>query len=141
MWLGRYAVGSFVPLACVPRSANNAPGTPSSCPVAEIYNASGTQVGSDVSLVVHDVYGTGTATYHRFQRLFRLTSSYSAGRYMILYKWTISGTQYVLCQNFDVYSGEADGQIIAMFPVNRPEGQHVHYDTQSGKTLVGKNPK
>ena len=96
MWQRQYSVGDSIPLSLLTTNPSGAPTLPDAAPVAEIYNASGSQVGSDISLPIRDRYGADAAgtTNCYFGRNFRLHSSFAAGRYMILYKWVISAVTY-----------------------------------------------
>lgn len=143
MWQRQYSVGDSIPLSLVSRNASGTPTLPDSAPVAEIYDSSGSQVGSDISLPIRDRYGRDSAgtTNCYFGRTFRLNSSFAAGRYMILYKWIISSVTYESTDHFDVaYAGDADGCVISMGAYPTPVGHAVAYDTESGKTLRGLRP-
>lgn len=143
MWLRQYSVGDSIPLSICSTNASGAPTLPDAAPVAEIYDASGSQVGSDIPLPIRDRYGADAAgtTNCYFGRTFRLHSSFAVGRYMILYKWTISAVTYQATSHFDVaYAGDADGCVIGMGAYATPLGFAVGYDTESGKTLRGLNP-
>jgi hypothetical protein len=143
VWQRQYSVGDSIPLSVLSTNASGTPTLPDSAPVAEIYDASGSQVGSDISLPIRDRYGADSAgtTNCYFGRTFRLNSSYAAGRYMILYKWIISSVTYKATDHFDIaYAGDADGCVIGMGAYATPLGFAVAYDTESGKTLRGLNP-
>lgn len=143
MWQRQYSVGDSIPLSVLTTLTPGTPTLPDAAPVAEIYDSSGSQIGSDISLPIRDRYGADSAgtTNCYFGRTFRLNSSFAAGRYMILYKWVISAVTYKATDHFDVaYAGDADGCVISMGAYPTPLGFAVAYDTESGKTLRGLNP-
>lgn len=135
MNLGYFHVGDGIPLALSSENASGTPTLPTTAPVARIY--SGSTLIETVSLPICERYKT--TAY--FQKRHVLGSSYSAGRYHIIYQWVISGTTYKRTACFDVASGgDADGNVIAAAAVARPEAQYVLYETESGKLQSGRNP-
>jgi len=144
MWIGRYLVGQSIPLSFCSRNASGVPTMPDAVPVAELYDSAGSQVGSDIELASVDRYAVDTSGANNalFQRRFRLTSGFSAGRYSVLYKWTVSAVAYKQTACFDVlYASDADGTVIGLFGVPLGGQQGVHWDVESGKIEFGRNPR
>ncbi len=142
--MGKYVVGQSIPLMLCSRDANGAPTMPDSVPVAEIYDSAGSQVGSDIELASFARYDRDTSGANNafFRRRFRLTSSFSAGGYSVLYKWVVSGTTYKQTDNFVVsYASDADGTVIGLFGVPLEGQQGAHWDTESGKIELGRGPR
>lgn len=140
MWIRRYSVGDEIPLSLLTVNASGAPTTPDSAPIVQIFNSSGSQVGSDIKLPIYDRYGEYTSAAY-FGRTFLLNSSYAAGRYFVLYEWVISSVTYKTTEHFDItYAGDADGQVIGMGAVPSGGSINVVYDTRSGKVFRGRNP-
>lgn len=143
MWIGRYTVGQSIPLGLTSTDPSGTPTLPDSAPVAEIYDNATIQVGSDISLPIVDPYALDTfgATNCLFGREYRLHSSFSPGRYQIIYKWVLSGVTYKRCAEFDVmYATTHHGQTIGLFGVPRSTGLLVHFDLESGRIQMGRNP-
>ena len=142
--MGRYVTGQSIPLSLCSRNASGVPTMPDSIPVAELYDSAGSQVGSDIELASWDRYARDSSGANNaiFQRRFLLTSSFSAGPYSVLYKWTISAVVYKATDNFVVsYASDADGTVIGLFSVPTTTGLLVQWDTESGKIEFGRNPR
>lgn len=138
MYLGRFQLGDSIPLSLGTRTGDGVlgPQLPSAAPVAKTYDASGTLVET-IKLPIKNRYKV--TAY--FEKRHRLSSSYSAGRYLIVYQWVISATTYQAAAVFDIIEGgNADGAVIALQGVSRPEAIKVLYETESGKLNVGRNP-
>ena len=111
------------------------PTAPSSAPVAKIYNSAG-------SLIETVTLPMKNAADNIFGKRHLLSASYSAGRHIIVYQWTISAVVYQTAEVFDVLSGgDVDGQVISMESHTLPTGRHVIYGTETGKLVSGRNPR
>lgn len=142
-WIGRYTVGQSIPLLMCSTDASNTPTLPDAAPIAEIYDNGTIQVGSDISLPIIDKYALDTSGANNciFGLPYRLHSSFSAGRYTIIYKWTISAVEYKTVRCFDVkYASNHHGTTIGLFGVPRTTGMTVHHDLESGRIQMGRNP-
>ena len=143
-YLGRHHVGSSISLGVPSVNTSNAPTMPTSAPIAKLFTAAGAQVGSDVKLPVHDKLGHDAAGANGafFLKRHLLNSSYSAGRHLVLYQWTISGVTYHESDSFDILAGgDADGTVIGLYALQRPEAMNVLYQTESGELKTGRNPE
>lgn len=144
MNLGRKHVGDSIKLELTTLNASGAAVLPDSAPVVNIYSATGVLSMSSpykLAVVFSDRDSSGTLLGF-FSRRLVLSSSLSAGRYSVLYEWTISNARFHREDYFDVVAGgSTDGTVHGVFSHNRPESKEVHYDTESGKILVGRNPQ
>ncbi len=108
---------------------------PDLAPVAKILDSSGTLVET-VKLPLMD------RSANLFGKRHLLSSSYTAGRYFVIYQWTLSTMVYQNADVFDVIAGgDVDGQVIGMDYMSLPTGRHLIYETESGKLISGRNPK
>lgn len=143
MWIGRYTVGQSIPLGITTTDGSGAPTMPDSAPTADIYDNGAVAASSTIKLPIFDRYAISAAgtTNCVFGRPYRLDSGFTVGRYTILYKWIVSAVTYKTVRCFDViYDTDADGPVTGLFPVPRTTGTIVHYDTESGKVVYGRNP-
>jgi hypothetical protein len=143
MNLGRKHVGDSIKLELTTLNASGVAVLPDAAPIVNIYNATGTlQMSSPYKLPVVFTDRDDSATLLGFfSRRLVLTTSLTAGRYTVLYEWTISSARFHRADYFDVVTGgSTDGTVHGAFSHNRPETKEVHYDTESGKILVGRNP-
>tara|TARA_R110000803_G_scaffold205530_4_gene272296 strand:+ start:17148 stop:17561 length:414 start_codon:yes stop_codon:yes gene_type:complete len=133
-YLGRHILGDSIPLSLDSVTPALVPTTPDSTPVAKIYDASGSAVET-VSL------GSKDLTKKLFDKSHFLGSSYSAGRYMILYQWIISAVTYHSTESFDILTGgDADGHALSLEGFDIGLAEHLLYQTESGKLVSGRNP-
>lgn len=136
--LGRFRIGDHVPLQCVSLNGSRVPVKPDQAPTATIYNASGVIEG--VRLPVKDRYNTAVAATF-FQKRHRLSSSYSTGFHYVSYTWEHSGAQKGGVDTFEVIAGgDSDGAVISAGKLERPDGAHFIYQTDSGALRAGRNP-
>ena len=131
----RLHIGTPVSLSVATVTPALVPTAPSSAPMAKIYNSAASLIET-VKLPIFD------SSQNLFGKRHLLSASYSAGRYMVIYQWTISAVTYQSAEVFDVLGGgDADGQVIGMEYVALPTGRHVIYETETGKLVSGRNPK
>jgi hypothetical protein len=138
MWLGRFHVGDSIGLSVLSKSKNGAPLQPSALVQALVYNAGGPLIEA-VPLHPKDRFGGNWD----FTARLRLDDSYQSGsQFFVLYQWTVSSTLYSRIDVFEVVDGgDADGQVVGMASVPRPEANFVLYQTQSGLLRAGRNPR
>ncbi len=142
--LGRHHLGSSIPLGIQSVNPSGVPTVPTSAPVAKVFTAGGSQVGSDIKLPIHDQYGHDTAGANGafFLKRHLLGSAYSTGRHVVVYQFTISGVTYQREASFDVLAGgDVDGTVIGLHGAQRPEAMSVLYQTESGELKSGLNPR
>ena len=132
----RHRLGDWLTLSVRTTDAVGTPTLPTDAPTAAIYSAS-TRVET-VSLPIADRYKV-TAF---FKRHIQLDSDYSAGYYQVVYDWNISGGYHgTKVEHFQVVAGgDADGAVISVEKLERPEAQYLLYKVDSGAILAGRNP-
>lgn len=137
-WLGRFQLGDWIPLTATSENTSRTPTLPTDCPTSTIYNSSGSAVASSIGMPIKDRYYT-TAL---FQRPYRLTSSFSTGRYMVVHTFTVGGNTQRQVDCFDIVAaGDADGTTIGAYFYERPNGNFVVFVQDGGKLKQGRNPK
>jgi hypothetical protein len=132
-YLGRLSLGDYVPLMVACYNGSYVPAEPSAAPTAKIFDAAGSLVET-VNMPIRDRYRrTGF-----FMKPHRLSSSYSAGRYQIVYEYT-AGSARAKAEWFDVIGGNADGSVIAATEFAVPDSRYVVYEADGGKLFAGRN--
>lgn len=110
------------------------PTLPDSAPVAKIFTGAGV-LKETVTLPCQDL------TDKVFGKRHRISSSYSAGRHLVIYQWIISSVTYQQADVFDVIAGgDADGNVIGMEHLSQPAGRYLVYETEAGNVVSGLNP-
>lgn len=141
MYLGRYQQGEELPLAVRTTDAAGAPADPQAEPVATIYRdgAALTRV-KQVALAAHDRGAVAGA----FRLPLFLGAEFStAGRYLAVIRWaTAGGAARCRTDCFHVLpGGDADGAVVALTFVARPDANHLVMQTDSGRLVRGRNPR
>jgi hypothetical protein len=140
-YLGRWQQGEILPLSVTTTTAAGAAEDPQAEPVATVYRdgASLTRV-VQATLAAHD----RGAAVGRFRLPFFLGAEFStAGRYLVVIRWvTDGGVPRVRTGTFYLLpGGSADGAVIGMAFVSRPDANHLVMQTDSGRILRGRNPR
>lgn len=136
MWLGRYRIGDRLGLSVLSKSKSGAPVQPSALVQAFTYDSSGAVVEA-VPLHPKDRFGGNWD----FTASLKLSASYTPGHYSVVYQWAVSAALFSRLDTFEVLSGgDADGQVIALASVPRPEANFVLYQTEAGDVKSGRNP-
>lgn len=136
-WLGRKQIGDKLGLVVSSKDPKSgASATPAALVRGYIYDSAGAIVEA-VPLHPKDRFGG----QRDFTAALRLSASYTPGYYQVYYAWAVSSTLYTRVDTFEVVSGgDADGQVIALASVERPEADYVLYETESGALRAGRNP-
>src|SRR5690606_12957960 len=137
--LGRFQLGDWVPIVMQAVTAAGTPALPDDAPTATVFAASDpTSAIATRNLPIRDRYGT-TAL---FGADLRLDGDYAAGSYLVVLQWAHSTTGHGDLLMFDVVGGgDADGNVIGQYVSQRPEGQMVVYQLDSGKLQIAMNPR
>ena len=140
-YLGRWQPGEFLPLQVVTTKPGRVAQDPTREPVATIYrDGSSLTLVRQVTLAAHD----RGAAVGAFRLPLFLGAEFSvSGRYLVVIRWTTvagvarcrAGTFYLLP------GGSADGAVIGMAFVSRPDANHLVMQTDSGRMLRGRNPR
>ena len=140
-YLGRWQQGEILPLAVTTTTPAGAAADPAAEPVATIYRdgASLTRV-KQVTLAAHD----RGARAGEFRLPLALGAEFgTAGRYLVVIRWvTDDGVPRVRTGNFYLLpGGSADGAVVSMAFVTRPDASHLVYQTDAGRMVRGRNPR
>ena len=142
MYLGRFQQGQEIQLVLQCVDANDAPDDPADVPVCSIYqdDDSAPTLLETVKLAA-DLRGVTTG-------LFRLPhflgQKYdTAGRYLLIFRWQDSDdVGHCRVGSFHLLpGGSADGAVISMAYIERPDARHLIWQTDSGRLIRGRNPR
>ena len=138
-----YMVGDMLPLSLTVVDRNNAGFNPSASPTYQIFDASGNEFVAVTKMPIHNRYVYGSTGNAHFQHSILVTTNFSTGTSMILYRYTVSGVTYLLAESISVINtvGDDDGSVLSMGRVSRPEGDYLLYRTKSGDEKAGLEPK
>lgn len=139
-YLGRYRQGDYVFLFCQTKDKNGVPTVPVDSPQAKIWAPGGVLVAS-LQIPVIDRY---VPVPGLFAFPLRLDYGFSAtGMYLVNYHYLLPNVFRGLDQdNFEVLEGgNPDGNIVAMYAYQRPNGQFIVQELDSGNLAIGRNPK
>lgn len=140
-YLGRHQQGEFLPLAVVTTTPAGAAEDPRAEPVATFYRDGGSlTLVRQVTLFAHD----RGAVVGAFRASLFLGAEFStAGRYLVVIRWT-TADGVARCTTATFYllpGGSADGAVIGMVFVSRPDANNLVMQTDSGRMLRGRNPR
>lgn len=136
-WLGRYQLGTHLPLVLQCCGGNSAPDQPQDCPYVTVL----TSAGQVQHRMAADEQDRRTGLF-RFPLL--LDSSFTAaGIYTIFYNWLDSGgTPRAKVEMVTIIPGGDDvGACVAARAVPRPDAVYLLRETDAGKIIQGKNPR
>ena len=131
MYVGRFALGQFVPLFAACRDGNGDAVSPTSAPTFTVYKSTDTPIsGADTvpmpPLAKDDQ--TGLFLYH-----LRLGSSFSTGRYHVLIEYAYSGGTGAIQRVFEVIGGgHSSGAYLAIHQYRRPHASYLVGQLDSG---------
>lgn len=138
--LGEYFQGEWVsvPLACSDTSDTES--NPDAAPTVSIYKADDTPItGADDATIPPLAEGERVGF---FNRDFQLDSNFSAGRYIVLVEYAVSGSNKADLHFFRVVSGgNANGAYIAMHYYPRPHGKYIVGQLDDGTLEFRRGPK
>jgi hypothetical protein len=135
-WRGRKKLGDEIFLAVQCRNGSNTPTAPDAAPLMTVYNESGTKIISKAIPPIDRYTATGL-----FGIMLPLNSVWSAGRYAVYYNYLIAATQFSGSDNFEITAGgDAAGQVISLFYLDRPDVDWLVYQTDMGNTTINRNP-
>jgi hypothetical protein len=136
MFKGRYVLGDRVPLSAWTRDSALTPTLPGDVPLAEVWSS--TVKVLEQKLPVSDRYGI-TA---RFGFRLHLDGRFAVGRYHVVYRFTVGGSHFKECDEFDIVAGgHADGTGISMTFVRHPTSDFVLMQVDAGRVLRLRNPR
>lgn len=140
-YIGRWQQGEFLPLSVRTTKPGREPEDPAAEPVATIYrDGTSLTLVRQVTMHAHD---RGAVTGAFRLSLFLGAEFSVSGRYLVVIRWT-TAAGVARCQAATFYllpGGSADGAVIGMAFVARPDAHHLVLQTDSGRMLRGRNPR
>lgn len=134
---GRKILGDEIRLGVQCRNASRTPSAPTAAPQMRIYAEAGTLVLSKAIPPTEKSVVTGL-----FEYMQPLNSSFSAGRYYARYTWSVSGTDFVDWDCFEIKpGGDASGQYIALAFLDRPDADWIVAQHDMGGVVVNRGPR
>ncbi len=135
MYRGRKFLGEEIRIGCQ-CAAGRVPGAPTAAPTYRVYTEAGVNVVNGSLPPTERYITTGL-----FEYMLPLNASFSAGRHFVSYRWTISGTQYAAIDSFQITAGgSTNGMVNSMFFLDRPDGDWITVQTDSGGTKINRGP-
>ena len=136
MYLGRFRIGSHVPLVMLALDGSRKTSVPSYQPVAAIWSDTPSLVET-VDLVVKSVdVIDGLFGFDLF-----LGSKYSTGFHDVHFKWKANGKDGINYQQFEIVAGgNSAGSVNATHWWQRPEANYVISLREDGTLVQGRNP-
>jgi len=136
MNLGRYQLGTSVPVPLLCVDGSNTPVVPDAAPYARIMH--GATVVANVQMPILDSLAqTGLFHYPLY-----LDSSYAVGSYQAILSWVTGSFHGLDAHDFEIIpAGHVDGAVTSMYFYRRPHADFVVQGLQSGKIIPGRNPR
>lgn len=140
-YYGRHQQGEFLPLSAVTTDTAGKAEDPAAEPVVTIYRD-----GATLTLVRQATLAAFDrgATVGSFRLPLFLGAEFSVpGRYLVTVRWTTAGG-IARCSTGSFYllpGGSADGAVIGLAFVARPDANHMVMQTDSGSVRRGRNPR
>src|SRR5437016_2893722 len=135
---GRYQLGQYVALFCQCRDSNRTPTVPTAPPLAVIWGSTGAKLKS-LEMPVLDRY---VPVAGLFSMQVRLGPEFATGIHRVVYEY-LAGTYHGLDEDtFEIVAGgNPDGNVIAMYYLDRPGDKFIVQELDSGRLVQGRNPK
>lgn len=145
---GRRQLGQFIHLTVSTVDGSGVPTNPTSAPTATIYDASNNKVLDARKMAPQGIARTGF-----FGLDLMLTSQasiglgggggteFASGQYVVLYKWTISGTERRTIDRFEILpGGNLQGAYTALEFYERPQADYLVGATEDGTVETRRGP-
>lgn len=140
-YLGRYQQGQEVPLLLRCVNADLEPETPQAAPTVKVYRDAAPPVLVETLRMARVEQGEQEGAF-RLPRF--LGPAYAtAGRYLVTFHWlTQDAVAMTRCCSFTLLpGGDADGAVISMYHIERPNARYLIWQTDGGRLARGKNPR
>ena len=137
MYLGRYQAGQTVPLVLQAHDGSNAPGLPNDCPLAKVWDATGTVTFAGKMPILDKYQQQGLFYYPLFldQRFPNL------GNYSVVFYWQTGSYQGIDQAEFElVDGGDPDGAVMSMYFFHCPHADFIVEQLEKGKLIQRRNP-
>lgn len=134
MYLGRFQLGSLLPLQVITKDGNGVATLPDEAPEIRVHNTSG--VVTTARMPIKDRYRS-TAL---FEGHVHLDSNYAVGYYFGIIRWNMSSSARQEVFTFEIVAGDANGAILNITSVNQPGARHLVWIDDTGQLRHGRNP-
>jgi hypothetical protein len=140
-FLGRFQQGQEIPLRLQCVNAAGAADDPADVPRAQLWRDGSSPAFVETVELAADLRGVTTGFFRRGHFLGGLYAN--AGRYLVVFKWQDSGgTAHHRCASFVLNpGGSADGALVSVAYVERPDASYLLYGTDAGRLIRGRNPR
>ncbi len=141
MYLGRYRIGEYVPLAVWCRNAAGTPTLPDIAPTAIIYTDEASLL--TIKIPICDKYHqTGFFLRNFYLNSRFVDSDLETGFIRVLYQYTLSSVSYSSEDVFEIIAGgSTDGVGISSYFYRRPQQSFVLVQAEGGSLLKKRNPR
>lgn len=141
MYLGRYQQGVELPLVLQCTDVNDTPNDPVDVPWVVIYRDGAPPTFKASLKMAAELRGIATGLFRL--PVFLDTLYGTAGRYLVVFKWVDSnGVAHTKPASFYLLpGGHADGAILSMYYVLRPDASYLLHQNDSGRIVRGRNPR
>jgi hypothetical protein len=136
MYLGRFRQGDNIvlPLHATDGMPNGV--VLSRPPNVKVFDASGFLLISDMMPALDTLRSVGLFAYR-----LQLSGTFAAGRYLVVYGYTASGSQFLKSAAFDVLpGGDPAGSIVSMYFLERPHANILVQKTDGAKRYFKISP-
>lgn len=134
MYLGRYSLGQYVPLAVLTLGDGYSSGWPSVAPNFAVYDDSGERIVTGSLPSVDRELGT-------FSFRLRLGTAFAVGHHTAVVDWILDGTNRRAVSRFEVVGGgNANGGIISMHAYRRPHADFLVSKLDTFQRAIQRNP-
>lgn len=135
-WLGRYRPGDQVTGCLLTDTSSGAASVPDSIPTYAVYSSGMVVVASGSAPVCNKYSQPGM-----FSLRLPLGASYSAGKYFLVWSYSVSGVLYLKCDVFEVMSGgDPTGSVLSLYYFVLPASSYIVGHLSSGRLAIGRNP-
>lgn len=140
-YLGRFQQGVEIPLLLQCVNAEREADDPLDVPHATVYRDGVPPVLVETRALAATLRGVAAGVFRL--PLFLGSSYATAGRHLVVYRWVDSdGVARCTTGSFVLLpGGSADGAVVGMHHVARPDARYLLYQTDSGRLIRGRNPR
>jgi hypothetical protein len=140
--LGNYQLGDHVRLVCECKTSSGVPTEPDSAPTVSVFSPTATIINNKTIPPLDRYNATGVFSYELFLGASTwVPGLFAAGKLWVLYNWVIAGVSGADIDCFDILAGgHANGSVIAMHWLEKPHGNYIVMQLNSGRLIKRRNP-
>jgi hypothetical protein len=134
--LGNYQLGQTVPLTLVVRDSLGRSALPDVIPTVAIYDAN-----YDAVFAANPYPSDPQGSPSVFAYPLKLGSAYVLGKFFVVFRYSVGGVSNLTLQTFTVVGGgDAGGNMISLYSLDRPEARYVLGQLSGGSLVQGRKP-